>query len=95
MTLLQSTQEAEKEILQVLRCLMRAALCCIIILTITNRHAIHLTNTTNNVANEKGKMEGEQTSMSPIFIYFSSHCLPLFFLQLYDVRGECPPPMTY
>jgi len=34
MTLLQSTQEAEKEILQVMRCLMRAALCCIIILTI-------------------------------------------------------------
>lgn len=40
--------------------------------TITNRHVIHPTSTTNNVANEKGKMKGEKAlHVSNIFIFLS------------------------
>lgn len=77
MTLLQSTQEAEKEILQVLLWLMQAALCCIIIslLYIRNQHIIHSANTTRNVANEKGKTKGKNPPCTVIFflsVYFFS-----------------------
>lgn len=86
MTLLQSTQEAEKEILQVLLWLTQAALCCIIIslLYIRNQHIIHSANTTHNVANERGKTKGKNPPL---------YCR--FFLLRYDVRGERPPAMTY
>lgn len=69
MTLLQSTQEAEKEILQVLLWLTQAALCCIIIslLYIRNQHIIHSANTTHNVENERVKTKGKNPPCTVIF----------------------------